>query len=106
MVTRKTIEPKPFDIDNPEDIKRLHEELYAYMKISVMDGTDLTGRKYVLEALEKLVEREKEPLPKNLPWDVTRKDKRVCAVCLLQISWTDIKCPHCGRDLLNDYKVK
>jgi hypothetical protein len=102
MSTRKTIEPKPFDIDNPEDIKRLHEELYSYMKISVMDGTDLTGRRFALEALEKLVDRDK--LPQKIPWDINRKDVRVCATCFKEVLWTDIKCPRCGRDFLFDYR--
>ncbi len=51
-------EPEPFDLDDPGEIKRLHHELYAYMKISVKDGTDYKGRKYALDALAELVKRE------------------------------------------------
>ncbi len=50
--------PSPFDISKPEEVKRLHRELLAYMKISVHDGTDFAGRQYAFQALKQLVEME------------------------------------------------
>lgn len=56
-------EPKPYDIENLSDIKRLIRELRGYMKVSLQDGTDRTGRKYALEALEKWCEKIDENTP-------------------------------------------
>lgn len=75
MTTRKTREPAPFNIDDPEDIKRLHEELYDYMKISVNDGTDMKGRRFALDALKALVEKERAPPERVF------EDKCGCSEC-------------------------
>jgi len=50
--------PTPYNIDDPEDIRRLHRELCGYMRVSLTDGTDHPGRALALEALEKIVARE------------------------------------------------
>lgn len=54
------MEPRPYDLNDPEEIKRLHRELWGYMRISVEDGTDLTGRQYAFDALTKLVLRDEQ----------------------------------------------
>ena len=46
--------PKPYDLLDPEEYKRLIREVLGYMKVSRNDGTDLTGRAYAIEALEKM----------------------------------------------------
>jgi len=56
--TIKTIKgkpwPEPYDLSDPDEVKRLFSELVGYMKVSLNHGTDNEGRKYALEALEKV----------------------------------------------------
>jgi len=46
--------PRPYDINDPHEMFRLYRELYGYMKVSLHDGTDLTGRRHALDALRDL----------------------------------------------------
>lgn len=53
-------EPRPYDLDDPKEKERLLNELSRYLaddKVAgrnafLNDGTDLSGRKYAIEALD------------------------------------------------------
>jgi len=59
--------PRAYNIDDAEEMKRLHHELRGYMRISVKDGTDRKGREFALKALEDIVKRD-ESKNRNEPW--------------------------------------
>lgn len=46
-------DPRPFDLDNPEERARLLREVAGYLKVSAFfhEGTDKAGREYAGEAL-------------------------------------------------------
>jgi hypothetical protein len=59
-------EPRKYDIAKPEELKRLHEELLGYLKVSLnancphcrkayREGTDFTGRQFAIDALKDLL---------------------------------------------------
>lgn len=49
------MKPRPYDLTDPKEIERLYYELAGYMKVSLEDGTDRSGRQYALDALRELV---------------------------------------------------
>jgi len=44
-------EPRPYNLDDPAEVDRLHEELQGYMRVSLTDGTDTEGRAHAYAAL-------------------------------------------------------
>lgn len=47
--------PTKYDLENPEEVKRLIRELRGYMQVSLNNGTDYDGRKFALEALDEII---------------------------------------------------
>ena len=43
--------PRPYDLDDPAELARLHHELEGYMRVSLKDGTDTEGRAWAYAAL-------------------------------------------------------
>jgi hypothetical protein len=54
--------PRPYDLDDPTELHRLHRELRGYMMVSLHDGTDTEGRAHAYVALCDLVRREQQGL--------------------------------------------
>lgn len=52
--------PRPYDLSNPAELARLHQELEGYMRVSLKDGTDTEGRAHAYEALRELNSRRRE----------------------------------------------
>lgn len=47
--------PRPYDLASPSELKRLHREAWGYLKTCHgKHGTDWDGRRYAMDALEKL----------------------------------------------------
>ncbi|MBX9862447.1 MAG: hypothetical protein K2Y42_06805 [Hyphomicrobium sp.] len=44
-------EPRPYNLDDPAEVDRLHHELQGYMRVSLMDGTDTEGRAHAYAGL-------------------------------------------------------
>lgn len=44
-------EPRPYDLSDPAEIRRLIGELRGYMRVSLKDGTDEAGRAHAYAAL-------------------------------------------------------
>lgn len=44
-------EPRPYDLQDPAEMIRLHRELEGYMRVSLKDGTDTEGRAHAYAAL-------------------------------------------------------
>lgn len=60
------LKPRPYDLDDPKEIRRLLWECKGYLQTCRRDhhGTDLKGRQYAMEALDEFMERyPKEPTP-------------------------------------------
>lgn len=53
------LRPRPFDLDNPAEIRRLLRECEGYLSTCRRDhhGTDFQGRQFAMVALRKLAER-------------------------------------------------
>jgi len=56
-----TMTPRPYDLTKKADVQRLLEELAGYMNPTMpwrqkflQDGTDTTGRKYAMQALDNI----------------------------------------------------
>jgi hypothetical protein len=62
-MTMKNNPPRPYDVMNLKDLKRLYRELLGYMKVSFCDGTDRAGRLYAIKALEELCRMAEEDTP-------------------------------------------
>lgn len=43
--------PRPYDLSDPAEVARLHDELEGYMRVSLKDGTDTEGRAHAYAAL-------------------------------------------------------
>ncbi len=43
--------PRPYDLGDPAELARLHNELEGYMRVSLKDGTDTEGRAHAYAAL-------------------------------------------------------
>lgn len=43
--------PRPYDLDDHAEVRRLIGELRSYMRVSLADGTDSAGRAYAHAAL-------------------------------------------------------
>lgn len=43
--------PRPYDLNDPAEVARLHDELESYMRVSLKDGTDTEGRAHAYAAL-------------------------------------------------------
>lgn len=61
--------PRPYDIDDPAELKRLIRELRGYMHVSLKHGTDWSGRRFALDALNKLADSNCEiaTIKRDLP---------------------------------------
>lgn len=49
--------PKAYDIDNPDEVARLHRECFGYLHASRRSGTDREGRQFAMDALDALWNR-------------------------------------------------
>lgn len=49
-----SLNPKPYDLSDPKEVRRLLVELEGYMRVSMLHGTDTEGRKFAYEALRRL----------------------------------------------------
>lgn len=50
--------PRPYDLDNPTEIKRLYRECFGYLRTCHRQhGTDWEGRQFAMDALETLRRR-------------------------------------------------
>lgn len=50
--------PRPFDLDDKIDLRRLYREASGYLKVChLKHGTDWEGRKFAIEALEALAHK-------------------------------------------------
>lgn len=54
------MEPRPYDLKSHAEFRRLLRELAGYMRVSLEDGTDYTGRLFALAALKELIAREEQ----------------------------------------------
>lgn len=64
MAKAKSIDPRPYDLDKPSEIRRLMWECWGYLHTCRKEhhGTDLKGREYAMDALKVMIERyPKEP---------------------------------------------
>lgn len=52
--------PRPYNLDDPAELHRLHAELCGYMRVSLQDGTDTEGRAHAYAALCELVRRDRQ----------------------------------------------
>jgi len=54
--------PRPYDLKDPDEVKRLHAEVLGYLKTDRQAGygTDFDGRQFAIEALEVIVKVEDE----------------------------------------------
>lgn len=52
-------EPRPYDLDDPLEVDRLHREVLGYLHTCRNDhhGTDRSGRDFAIDALRNLVTR-------------------------------------------------
>lgn len=48
-----SLQPKPYDLTDPRELRRLFIELEGYMRVSLRHGTDTEGREFAYEALRK-----------------------------------------------------
>ena len=60
--------PRPYDLDNPDEVARLMRELEGYMRVSLhySHGTDHEGRRFAYEALRSLnikAKAKRAPVP-------------------------------------------
>lgn len=53
------LRPRPFDLDNPAEIRRLLRECEGYLRTCKRNhhGTDFEGRQFAMDALVKLAAR-------------------------------------------------
>lgn len=51
-------DPRPYDLANPEERKRLYREIAGYLYVCRRCGGDFDGRRYALEAVRILAELE------------------------------------------------
>jgi hypothetical protein len=67
--TIASIEAKPFNLNEPDEWKRLIRELRGYMQVSLgancphchkfkREGTDFAGRQYAIDALENIMKQQ------------------------------------------------
>lgn len=52
---REKTRPRPYDLSDPDELNRLLSETIGYARVSLYkkDGTDLEGRRYAYEALDR-----------------------------------------------------
>lgn len=51
-------EPRPFDLDDSVDLRRLYRETSGYLKVChLKHGTDWEGRKFAIDALDALARK-------------------------------------------------
>lgn len=48
------IPPRAFDLADPQELKRLLFEVTGYLRVSRLHGSDVDGRAFALEALERI----------------------------------------------------
>ena len=51
--------PRPYDLDDPKELRRLYAETIGYLRTCELmgHGTDLEGRRHAQEAFRRLVDR-------------------------------------------------
>ena len=69
--------PRPFNLDDPAELARLHVELRGYMRVSLKDGTDEEGRAHAYAALCELVRRDTEASRAVNPFTTPLDDPRM-----------------------------
>lgn len=48
--------PRPYDLSDPNEVRRLYRETYGYLKTChYKHGTDWEGRKFAIDALAELI---------------------------------------------------
>ena len=88
----KSIEPRPYDLSDPEEVARLLREIHGYLHTCRREhhGTDFSGRAFAMTALQEMIDRP-------TPSDLMREVREFHASVELLLDWMN------GNDLAADH---